>query len=420
MNKNMYLILRREYLERVRRKSFIFTTILTPVVMLALMVLPGVVAYLSGPEDKSVAVVDHSAVIAPALQSNDNMRFVASSESVDKLRDNENYDAILVIGKDIVDRPDDVTFYTRGASSPQTEMYVSQMLSKIIEQHRLARYDIPDLPQILAQTQVNVQMSTVRIDREKDEATSSAASAMMGMLMSLVLYMFVLIYGQMVMTSIIEEKNNRVLEVVVSSVRPTELMLGKILGIGAVALTQIVIWAALISSFSMWVMPSLMSQFVTAGSDVDLVAGLSMMGNTGYVLTMFGLMTVLMVGGYLFYSALYAAIGSAVDNLQDASQLQTIAVMPIIIGLVFAMTVINDPNSTLAVVLSYIPFTSPMVMMARVPFGIPGWETALSIAVLYASVLFVVWLAAKIYRVGIFMYGKKPSYRELLRWARYK
>lgn len=420
MQNKIMIILRREYLERVKRKSFIFTTILMPIFMLALMVLPAVVSELSGPENKTIAVVDDSGLIVPAMQSTEEVKFIPSTSKPEDLRENKDYDAILVVGKDVMNNPSDVTFLTRGASSPQTEMFISSQIAQIIEQYRLAQYKIDNLPQILANVHADVSMKTLRIDREEDEVTSSGVSAILGMIMSLVLYMFVLIYGQMVMTSIIEEKNNRVLEVVVSSVKPTQLMLGKILGIGAVALTQIVIWAVLICSFTTWVMPSLLSSMLGTTQDIELLSAITMLGDTGYVMSIFFYLTLLMIGGYLFYSAIYAAIGSAVDNIQDASQLQTVAVVPIILGMIFSMTVINDPNSTLATWLSMIPFTSPMVMMARVPFGIPTMETVLSLSILYASVLFLVWLSAKIYRVGIFMYGKKPTYRELIRWARYK
>ncbi len=419
MPNKMFIILRREYLERVKRKSFIITTILMPLLMLGLMVTPALVMGLSGPEEKTVAVVDHSSKIAPALQSSDDLKFVSATATIPELRANEDFDAILVIGENIILNPKDVTFYTRGASSPQTEIFISSQIAQIIEQNRLAEYEIDNLQQILADVHADVSMQTLRIDTDEDEVTSSALSAMIGMVMSLVLYMFVLIYGQMVMTSIIEEKNNRVLEVVVSSVKPTQLMMGKVLGIGAVALTQIMIWAVLICSFSTWVMPSLVSSFFNTG-DVDLLSAITMLGDTGYILSIFLNLTLLMIGGYLFYSSIYAAIGSAVDNLQDASQLQSIAVVPIILGMVFSMTVINDPNSTLATCLSMIPLTSPMVMMARVPFGIPTYETILSLVILYLSVGFIIWLAAKIYRVGIFMYGKKPTWAELIRWARYK
>lgn len=420
MKNKTLIILSREYLQRVRRKSFIITTILMPILMLGLMMLPALIDKFSEKENKVFAVIDDSGAIAPALQNTPELKFVSTDASEEELRKNEDYDGILIIGKSIIDNPSDVTLYSRGAMSPQSEMIISSQIGAIIEQYRLSKYKIENLPQILAEVHADVNMKTLRIDEDEDRVTSTIVSSLVGMLMSLVLYMFVLIYGQMVMTSIIEEKNNRVLEVVVSSVSPSRLMLGKILGIGAVAVTQIVIWALLICSFTTWVMPSMLSSFLNAGTDIDLMQALTMLGDTGYILNLFVLLTLLLVGGYLFYSAIYAAIGSAVDNIQDASQLQTVAVVPIILGMVFSMSVINDPNSTLAFWLSIIPFTSPMVMMARIPFGIPAGQIVASLAILYVSVIFLIWLSAKIYRVGIFMYGKKPTFKELIRWAKYK
>lgn len=420
MKNKTLIILSREYLQRVRRKSFIITTILMPILMVGLMMLPALIDKFSEKENKVFAVIDDSGAIAPALQNTPELKFVSTDASEEELRKNEDYDGILIIGKSIIDNPSDVTLYSRGAMSPQSEMIISSQIGAIIEQYRLTKYKIENLPQILAEVHADVNMKTLRIDEDEDRVTSTIVSSLVGMLMSLVLYMFVLIYGQMVMTSIIEEKNNRVLEVVVSSVSPSRLMMGKILGIGAVAVTQIVIWALLICSFTTWVMPSMLSSFLNGGSDLDLMQALTMLGDTGYILNLFALLILLLIGGYLFYSSIYAAIGSAVDNIQDASQLQTVAVVPIILGMVFSMSVINDPNSTLAFWLSMIPFTSPMVMMARIPFGIPAGQIVASLAILYASVVFLIWLSAKIYRVGIFMYGKKPTFKELIRWAKYK
>ena len=420
MKNKTLIILSREYLQRVRRKSFIITTILMPILMVGLMMLPALIDKFSDKENKVFAVIDDSGAIAPALQNTPELKFVSTDAYEEELRKNEDYDGILIIGKSIIDNPSDVTLYSRGAMSPQSEMIISSQIGAIIEQYRLTKYNIENLPQILAEVHADVNMKTLRIDEDEDRVTSTIVSSLVGMLMSLVLYMFVLIYGQMVMTSIIEEKNNRVLEVVVSSVSPSRLMMGKILGIGAVAVTQIVIWALLICSFTTWVMPSMLSSFLNGGSDLDLMQALTMLGDTGYILNLFALLILLLIGGYLFYSSIYAAIGSAVDNIQDASQLQTVAVVPIILGMVFSMSVINDPNSTLAFWLSMIPFTSPMVMMARIPFGIPAGQIVASLAILYASVVFLIWLSAKIYRVGIFMYGKKPTFKELIRWAKYK
>lgn len=421
MISNLYIIIRREFLERVQRKSFIIVTLLTPLLMIALMALPTLIMIMSGPESKTIAVIDHTGQIAQKMDGDDELKFVAldaNSVTLDSVRSNLDYDAILIIGSDVVDNPDNVQLYTQSAPSIQTETYIRSQIEDQIEHQRIKKYDIENLAKIVNELQVDVKMSTYRLDKEETEKTSSIVSYLIGIAVSMLLYFFILIYGQMVMNSIIEEKNNRVLEIIVSSVKPTTLMLGKILGVGLVAITQILIWALLMGTFTRWLMPILSAKVTT--EDADLLVALSQLGDFGYMMMIFGFIALFLIFGYLFYSSIFAAIGSSVDNIQDASQLTSIAMVPIILGMIFSMTVVNDPNSSLAFWLSIIPFTSPMVMMARIPFGIPGWEIVLSLVILALSVLFMVWLAAKIYRVGIFMYGKKPSVKDLIRWARYK
>lgn len=238
--------------------------------------------------------------------------------------------------------------------------------------------------------------------------------------MDMMLYMFIIIYGQMVMTSIIEEKNNRVLEIVVSSVRPFNLMLGKITGVGLVAVTQILIWALLIGTGVSVAVPFLTPENLGQDTPQEVMAAVSQFTDPTFLLSLFVNVLLFFIGGFLFYASIYAAIGSAVSNVQDASQLSSIATLPVIIGIVGSMSIINDPGSTLAFWLSVIPFTSPMTMMARLPYGVAAWEIVVSLVVLYLSSLFIIWLCGKIYRVGIFMYGKKPTVMEMLKWARYK
>ncbi len=419
MNSNLYIIVRREHLERVKTKSFIITTILMPLLMLALMFVPALVMIMAEPESKTIAVVDNSGIISNSLDGTKDLTFVlVNNADTESLKKNSDYDGILIIGSDLVDNPSNVQLYTHSASSMETEGFITNQLSQAVRNVRLQKYDIDNLSQILADAKVNVKMSTYRLDSEEEKETSSTASYLIGLVMSMMLYMFLLIYGQMVMTSIIEEKNNRVLEVVVSSVKPKALMLGKILGICAVAITQILIWGVIISACSVWLMPLLTKS--VPSDEMDLMVAVGQLGDLGYVLGMFGCLTLFLIGGFMLYSSMYAAIGSAVDNIQDASQLTSIVMVPIILAIIFSMAVAQDPNSSMAVWLSIIPFTSPMVMMARLPFGIPAWEIWVSLAVLYASFFVMVWLAAKIYRVGIFMYGKKPSVKDLVRWAQYK
>lgn len=388
-----------------------------PLLFIGLMALPGIVANMTGPEDKTVAVVDNSGLLAPAFTNTDNMTFIMSDKDTDQLKKDEDIDAILVIPADIVTNPDGATLFTRSSTSLQSDMFLSSLISKAIEQIKLKEYNIDNLEQIIAAVHTDVNIKTIRIDGEEEQESSSVASYIVGVVMSMILYMFIMLYGQMVMTSIIEEKSNRVLELVVSSVKPTQLMLGKIIGIGCVAVTQLLIWAVLIGGFTALVMPELISGIA---GDAELSQIITTLGDPVYIMGLFGVMALFLVFGYLFYSGIYTAIGSAVDNIQDASQLQSFALVPIILAMVFAMTVLNDPNSSLAVTLSMIPFTSPVVMMARIPFGIPVMQIIISLAILVVSMYFVIWLSAKIYRVGIFMYGKKPTAKDLIRWARYK
>lgn len=414
------IIISREYFERVKRKSFIISTILMPLLMMGMMVAPALIAILAEPEESLVAVIDDTQVISPMLQNEGQVRFAPFVDSLDSAKDNEAFDAILVIGRDAVSSPrGSIALYTRGAPSMQTEQYIASQLEHAISSLRIKEYDIANLRQIMEEVQVDVEMDTFRIDREEESATSSMLSYILGMVVMFILYMFILLYGQMVMTSIIEEKNNRVLELVVSSVRPTDLMLGKILGIGLVAITQIMVWVVLLIACSVWLMP-LLAGAVSSTDDVTLTQAVTTLGDPSYMLGILGYLVLFLIGGYLFYSSIYAAIGSAVDNIQDASQLQTVAMVPIMLALIVSMSVVTEPNSSLALWTSMIPFTSPMVMMARLPFGIPAWQPVVSLLLLVAGLLVMIWLSAKIYRVGIFMYGKKPTVAELIRWTRYK
>ncbi len=436
MNSKIGLIISREYLERVSKKSFIITTLLVPLIMIALMALPTVLMIFHESDTYNYAVIDNSGVIAPSLQDSKTLTFTNVDIPLDSAKVNTDFDGILVIGSDIIKNPSNVALYNHDASSLEVEENITSQIKEAIENERLKAYNIDNLSQILDEVNANVQIATYRIsaDTGEDEAsTSSLTNFMFGLSMAFILYMFLVIYGQMVMTSIIEEKNNRVLEIVVSSIKPEQLMMGKILGIGLVALTQIAIWGVLIMIAVGAIIPALLptdimidvaavnaGQAISANNDIETIQAIAAFTNVGQISMILTYMVLFLIGGFLLYASIYAAIGSAVDNIQDASQLQSIALMPIIIGFVCATVVGAEPNSTLAVILSMIPFTSPMLMMVRIPYGIPAWEPIVSVILLYLSFWVMVWIAAKIYRVGIFMYGKKPTFKELIRWARYK
>lgn len=440
---NVSIIIGREFNERVRKKSFIITTLLMPVLFLLLMALPSLIMLFSRGEEKRIAVIDRSGIIAPQLENGDELTFEPTDLTLEEAR-RELTDrfGVLVIGEEIIDRPNDVKLYANSSSSISVETNITGQIERIIEAEKLKGYNIENLSQILAEVETHVSMQTFRNDESQEEesqAHSSFVSTALGYILGFVLYMFLLIYGAMVMQSVIEEKNSRVLEVMVSSVRPFELMMGKILGVASVAVVQIVIWAVLICGMATLALPHMLPDEVMttaeavrtgmpeatellAASDLDpdMLQAVTAMTDTGYLVGIFVYLVLFVFGGYLLYSAMFAAVGSAVDSVQDAQQLQTPIVIPIIIALMAMLAVIQDPNSPLAFWFSMIPFTSPVVMMARIPYGIPMWEILLSLVLLYASFLAMVWFAAKIYRVGIFMYGKKPSLKELAKWVRYK
>jgi len=434
---NISIIIGREFKERVAKKSFIVTTILMPVLMLAFMAAPALIMSLSSPENRTLAVIDNSGIVLPALVEHqpENLVLVPTAEPLDSAIRSDRYNGVLVIGADVAASPK-ASLYMHDASSVELESMLASRIEDAVRDQKLKSYNIDNLQQILDETETNVNLSTIRVDdKGEGESTSSFLSFGIGLFSTFILYMFLLMYGQMVMTSIIEEKSNRVLELVVSSVKPTQLMLGKILGVGLVAVVQVIIWAILLGAMSMIVMPMLVPDAVmsqvnalnagtldtaSASVDVDMLKAISYVGSPVAILSIFGYLLLFLIGGFLFYASIFAAIGSAVDNIQDASQLQSFAVLPIILALVFSFTVAQEPNSTLAVWLSMIPFTSPMVMLCRIPFSIPGWEIAVSVAILYLSFLVMAWISGKIYRVGIFMYGKKPNIKDLIRWARYK
>lgn len=430
------IVISREYKERVSKKSFIISTILLPLLMIVLMAAPALLMTFTTSESKTIMVVDNSNVIAGSLQNTDEVTYIVTNEPVDSLLADKSIDGVLIIDQDIVNKPSGLSLYTNEASSMNIESNIRSQVESTIEQERLKQYDIENLDQIMKEVKANVTMQTYRNDKEEgNKASSSELSYIVGLLMDMLLYFFLMLYGQMVMTSIIEEKNNRVLEIMVSSIKPAQLMLGKIVGIGLVAVTQVLIWAVLMSICSGVLLPALIPADVmnevtaysagtiditTATNDVDMLHIISVLSNVGYILTLFAYLLLFLVGGFLFYAAMYAAIGSAVDNIQDAGQFQGIILAPVLVGFVLSTSIVADPNSTLATVMSMIPFTSPMIMMSRIPFGIAAWEIVVSLVILYASFFGTVWLAAKIYRVGIFMYGKKPTIKEIIRWVKYK
>ncbi len=437
MNSKIWLVISREYASRVRKKGFIITTLLFPIFMILLMALPTLLQNVGASKPDVITICDSTGEIAPIMIAEGSLDYAYTTDPIDSVITNpDRLPAISINANALSSRNLLIDYYSTESSSLNAQIGMTEDIKNAVEKLHLKAYDIQDLDNILKEIETNVAINSLVVNDQGDlESSDTLTGYIIGMAMSFILYMFLLIYGQTVMMSIIEEKNNRVLELIVSSIKPTQLMLGKILGIGAVAVTQVTIWGLLICAFVKFGLPAILGAETmaqgdgvlagsidpaTAGVNMKLVQTMAIIGQLSYVFSIFGYLLLFLVGGFLFYSSIYAAIGASVDNAQDGSQLQIFATLPIILALILSMSIGQDPNSPLAVWLSMIPFTSPMIMIMRIPSGVPLTETIASIVILALSVAFVIWFAAKVYRVGIFMYGKKPTIKDLIKWARYK
>ena len=424
--KKMYLIIEREYLERVRKKSFIIVTLLMPILMIGLMIAPTLMMLYSTSDQKQIVVIDKSGRVADKLQPSAEILFVEESvlskaEACNVYNEESGIFGVLYIGEEIEAR-DSVQLITNSSLSPMLEENIATQISSIVEREKLLAYNIDNLNEILANVETHIELSTYLNDgtgaEESMESTSSGMNYILGLVLGMLLYMVILLYGQMVLTSVVEEKSSRVLDVMVTTCTPFQLMMGKILGIALVAITQIGIWALLVISSSKFLLPTLLPADIAATNDMMLGSVVGTLGDTGYIAMLFTYLLLFILGGFLLYASLYAAAGSAVDSVQDGQQFNTVIMLPIILSIIVMTSVFNDPNSSLVFWGSMIPFTSPVVMVARIPFGIPTWEIVTSLLILYATFILTTWMAAKIYRVGIFMHGKRPSWGDLWRWIR--
>ena len=415
-------------MERVRKKSFIIATLLTPLLTVGLMIAPTLFMFYGTSDQKQVVVVDRSGLVADKLTPTSEVMFVDQShlskrEACSTYGEDSGMFGVLYIGSEI-ERRDSVQLITNESSSVMIEDVIRQQLNGIIEREKLRAHNIENLEDILASVATNIELATYENNGtgEEDtmESTSSGISYVLGLVLGMMLYMLLILYGQMVLTSVVEEKSSRVIDVMVTSSTPFQIMMGKILGIALVAVTQIAIWALLVIAASKFLVPALFSDNVVMANDMMLASIVGTLTDTSYLAMLFGLLLLFVVGGFLLYAALYAAAGSAVDSVQEGQQYNTIIMMPIIFSIFIMMTIFNDPNSPLAFWASMIPLTSPIVMIARIPFGIPAWEIVVSLLVLYATFIGTTWLAARIFRIGIFMHGKRPSWRELWQWLRTK
>ena len=409
MNKTL-IIIQREFINRVSKKSFILLTILMPFVFAALIFVPLMLSTIKSGEQKQVAVIDHTGKYAKLFKDDESYRFVPTPMMLGEFKsDTTAFAAVIEIKADLLEHPEAATIYSRKEVPQGLSRIVNNTLDEQIRHDKLVKYNIPQLKQIMDDFDKSYDIRTVKWTDDGSEQESSAELAMLaGMVITFLIYMFVMSYGGMVMQSVMEEKTNRIVELMVSSVRPFQLMIGKIIGIGLVGILQLAIWGIMIT-----VIMSVAG--VGFGlSNPDMMA-------TGMAANMPYLVFVLnFIGGYLLYASIFAAVGASVNQSEDSQQFMTPIVIVLVFALYAAMYSADNPDGPLAVWCSFIPFTSPIVSMVRLPLGAPVWHIVLSLVVLYASALALIWMAGKIYRVGILMYGKKPSIGEMIKWMRYK
>ncbi|RED44977.1 ABC transporter permease [Seonamhaeicola aphaedonensis] len=431
------LIIKREYLTKVKNKSFIVMTILSPIIMIALI---AVVAYLSNLNNEKIRVIsilDESGLVKNIFKDSGNVHYdllegVSLDSAKDIVNETTNYGLLHIENiKNIDSVSNHIKFYSKESPSLTLISDLERKLEKAFTNLKIQEAGI-DISKIEA-SKVNINIGQENFSGKQSSKMDSVIKLIFGCAAGYLLFMFIIIYGNMIMRSVIEEKTSRIIEVIISSVKPVQLMLGKIFGTSLAGITQFVIWVVfgglLMTIVSLVLGISLVDSSMP---QQELIEMASDKGTEFYfesfkqalsnmpLINLIVAFVFFFVVGYLLYSSLYAAIGAAVDNETDTQQFMLPILMPLILAVYIGIfTVIEDPHGTVSTVFSYIPFTSPVVMLMRIPFGVPIWQQVLSLLILIGTFMLTVWFAAKIYRVGILMYGKKPSYKELLKWIKY-
>jgi ABC-2 type transport system permease protein len=450
MNK-IALIIRREYITRVRKKSFLIMTFLTPFLFALIFIIPMLVMNNEDKDFKKIAVIENgSDLFKNVIPNTKDTEFEYRSDlKLDDIKNNfaeQGYYGVLFISPEIVSSPDAIQLISMKQPPIGLLDHITGSLEKEIEKQKLLAYNIENLDEILKTINTSVRIQTIKMDESGSaRETSTGISMALAYLGGFLMYMLVFMFGSMVMRGVIEEKTNRIVEVIVSSVKPVQLMLGKIIGVALVGLTQFALWIVL----TLALVTVLKTSFLPEGTMEQIQqlpqsladADQSIAGATGTTITPeqltdfqeifagalnqpWGLIIFSFIfyflTGYLLYASLFAAIGSAVDNETETQQFMLPVTIPIILGLIVAMGTMQNPESSLSFWFSIIPLTSPIVMMARIPFDVPAWEIALSMGLMLITIVGAVWMAAKIYRTGILMYGKKTSWKEIWKWMTYK
>ena len=434
MNKKRFLlILQREYMSIVGKKSFIVMTLLMPFLLILLGCIPVLLQMINTNDEKTVAVIDETGRYGGAIKSDDQFDFEyydqAKSGNARQLYDEKGKElyAIVIIPRD-VEATHQLLVYSESAVSSTLIAHLERSMGKTLTDAKVRSYGIEGLEKILKECNVEVNVRSIKWSDGGSEETSSTDIAMIvGVALSMLSYFFVLMYGAMIMNSVIEEKTNRIVEVIVSSCKPLELMLGKILGVALVGFTQVAIWAVLLGIAGTVLGMGFIGSAVASPEAVDAAQAMAqssqsdsfveMLLSVNYVQILF-FFVVYFIGGFLLYASLFAGFGSAVDQASDASQFTTPIMIVIIIALYASLACMENPDGDVAFWCSMIPFTSPMVMMVRLPYDVPVWQMVLSVVVLYGTAIGLTALSAKIYRTGILLYGKKNSFKDVIKWIK--
>lgn len=431
--KKILIIIQREFLHRIAKKSFIILTVLMPFIMAATVFVPVWLAMVESDGTKQVVVIDETGKYFPLFRNTESYYFVPALSMKPEFRsDTTDVSAVVMITDDLIKNPSAATIYSRKEVPASLSDLVNNVLNEQIRHDKLENYHIPQLEDIMKDFDTSYSVRTVKWADDGTASESNAFVAMMsGMMLTFLIYMFIMVYGGMVMQSVMEEKTNRIVELVVSSVKPIQLMIGKIIGIGLVGIVQLCIWGVMLLvilgvagaafGYSALQSPDAVQTMMSATAPVDeeTASLLVALYNIDFVkLSVFFILN--FIGGYLIYASIFAAIAASVNEQEDSQQFMLPVTLLMVFAMYAAIASADNPDGPLAVWCSMIPFTSPVVMMVRLSFDAPVWQLVLSLAILYGSALGLIWAAGKIYRVGILMYGKKPSLKEMCRWMFYK
>ncbi|MCH9661412.1 MAG: ABC transporter permease [Bacteroidetes bacterium] len=431
------LIIRREYLTKVRNKSFIIMTFLSPIIIIALMSLVGYLSQLNNDKVRTISVLDESNLFIDQFENDDNLKF-ESVAGIDLAQAKKNAEEAEVYGLLYIPKKSNIdslvkaiTFFSEDSPSI---MLMSDIERAILHEANILKLEANNFDaQEIDDLRVNIQTNLETFQGEETSEYGSVLKLAFGGVAGYLLFMFIVIYGNMIMRSVIEEKTSRIIEVIISSVKPMKLLLGKIIGTSLAGITQFVVWMLLLTILSTVVTlvfgvdsnavrtEQLQTAVEATGNDLPTMIA-QFMSEVGKlpILNLVIMFLLFFIGGYLLYASLYAAIGAAVDSDTDTQQFLLPILIPLILSVYVGLfTVIEDPHGTVSQVFSFIPLTSPVVMLMRIPFGVPIWQQILSVLILFATFIGAVWFASKVYRVGILMYGKKASYREIIKWLKY-